>query len=60
MSSLAHQPMQDLSKIYTITYNGETYNFQEIKKELLHYGYKFKSNSGTEVVIYAYIHWGVK
>jgi asparagine synthase (glutamine-hydrolysing) len=60
LSALAHQPMQDLSKVYTITYNGETYNFQEIKKELIQYGYHFKSNSDTEVVLYAYIHWGVK
>ncbi len=60
LSALAHQPMQDPSKIYTITYNGETYNFQEIKKELLQYGYNFKSNSDTEVVLYAYIHWGIK
>jgi len=60
LSELAHQPMQDLSKNYTITYNGEVYNFQEIKDELLSYGYRFKSRSDTEVVLYSYIHWGVE
>jgi asparagine synthase (glutamine-hydrolysing) len=56
LSSLGHQPMsfQDL----TITYNGEVYNFQEIKQELAGYGYGFTSNCDTEVILKAYHHWG--
>ena len=52
------QPMCDAEgKIY-ITYNGEIYNFKEIRKTLIEKGYIFNTNSDTEVVIYAYKHWG--
>ncbi|MEM5830965.1 MAG: asparagine synthase (glutamine-hydrolyzing) [Candidatus Aenigmatarchaeota archaeon] len=59
LSPLGHQPMVDDRNEIIVVFNGEIYNFQEIKKELKNLGYKFKSNSDTEVIIYAYKHWGL-
>jgi asparagine synthase (glutamine-hydrolysing) len=58
LSSYGHQPMkfQNLE----IVYNGEVYNFKEIRKDLEKYGYHFKSNSDTEVILKAYHKWGMK
>ena len=58
LSEKAHQPIQDPSGRYTIAYNGEVYNFQTIKKELIDLGYNFISTSDTEVVLYSYMRWG--
>lgn len=55
-----HQPMLDASKNYVIVFNGEVYNFKEIRKELEAEGLVFESNSDTEVVLQAYINWGEK
>ena len=57
-TSAGHQPMSDLSKNFWIVYNGEIYNFQEIRQELIKLGYSFRSNSDTEVILYSYIEWG--
>lgn len=56
----AHQPMTDDTGKFTIVYNGEVYNFAEIKTELESLGVCFKSHSDTEVILYAYIKWGEK
>ena len=53
LSSKGHQPMFDNEKSVCIVYNGEIYNFMELRQELKK-EYKFKSNSDTEVIIYAY------
>lgn len=45
---------------YFITYNGEIFNFKELKNQLQDNGYVFKTNSDTEVVLYSYIKWGEK
>ena len=58
LSDLAHQPMISENKEVIISYNGEVYNFQEIKKELEGLGITFKSTSDTEVILKAYIKWG--
>lgn len=50
------QPMQ-LRSLYTITYNGEIYNYVEIKAELLKKGYQFQTQSDTEVILAAYDYW---
>lgn len=55
LSSAGHQPMH--YKNYTIIFNGEVYNFQEIKKELISLGHSFLSNSDTEVILHAYEEW---
>lgn len=56
LSKAGHQPMT--YKHMKIVYNGEIYNFEEIKKVLEKKGYKFKSNSDTEVILAAYNEWG--
>ena len=43
---------------YTITYNGELYNTQEIRKELEYLGHHFRGHSDTEVLLHAYAQWG--
>ena len=57
-STAANQPFEDLSKRYVIVFNGEIYNYREIKAELIQKGYNFKSQSDTEVLLYAYIEFG--
>ena len=53
-----NQPMCDIEQnIYTI-FNGEIYNFKELRKELQRCGYLFRTNSDTEVLIYSYKEWG--
>src|SRR3989304_4043784 len=59
LSSLGHQPMSNENGSIWITYNGEVYNFKEIREELSQRGYNFKSNSDTEVVIKSYEEWGI-
>lgn len=58
LSPLGHQPMKSEDGNYLIILNGEIYNFKEIRKELENFGYKFKSNSDTEVALYSFIKWG--
>ena len=55
LSSHGHQPMK--FEHLEIVYNGEIYNFKEIRNELEKYGYKFDSNSDTEVILKAYHKW---
>lgn len=52
------QPMADLSGRYMLVFNGEIYNFIEIREELVSLGYKFVSDSDSEVLLNAYIEWG--
>ena len=58
LSQGAKQPMISSDNRYFITFNGEIYNFQSIKKELEKEGYAFRTSSDTEVIIYAYSCWG--
>lgn len=60
LSPLGHQPMFDSSGRYVLIYNGEVYNYIEIRDELKKLGYIFKSNSDSEVLLYSYIEWGEK
>ena len=57
LSSDGHQPMHYLDR-YTITYNGEIYNYLELKEELLSFGYQFHSETDTEVILASYDKWG--
>ncbi len=55
--------MQPMSRrygatVYTVVYNGELYNFQELREELKELGYQFQSRSDTEVLLTAYMAWG--
>ena len=58
ISDAANQPMSDPSGRYWIVYNGEVYNFLELRKELESLGWHFRTNSDTEVILYSYIEWG--
>ena len=60
LSSHGHQPFISDCENYVIVFNGEVYNFQSIRVELEELGYKFISNSDTEVILYSYKHWGIK
>lgn len=53
-----HQPMTDPTFRYTIVFNGEIYNFAELKSSLMSLGHVFKSSSDTEVILAAYSEWG--
>jgi asparagine synthase (glutamine-hydrolysing) len=60
LSPLGHNPMSwDGGRLW-ITYNGEIYNFRELRKELEALGYHFRSQTDTEVVLAAYDRWGVE
>jgi asparagine synthase (glutamine-hydrolysing) len=58
LSSAGHQPMFSEDGRYVIVFNGEIYNFQEIKAKLLALRHKFFSHSDTEVVLRSFIEWG--
>lgn len=58
LSPLGHQPMHRDN--LAIVYNGEVYNFKEIRFELQNLGYTFSSDSDTEVILRSFQHWGVK
>lgn len=54
-----HQPMVTEDKRYALVYNGELYNFRELRRELRVDGVRFRSNGDAEVVLYALARWGV-
>lgn len=58
LSPLGHQPMQTKDGEFVITYNGEVYNFMNLRIELESLGYHFHSRTDTEVILKAYQHWG--
>lgn len=58
LTSAGHQPMITSDQAYAMTYNGEIYNFREIRKELEEIGYSFISKTDSEVVLNAYAAWG--
>lgn len=58
LSELAHQPMCEEKSRVWITYNGEVYNYPELREYLKTKGYSFVSNSDTEVVLKSYLYWG--
>src|SRR3984957_1994239 len=57
LSPAGHQPMQDKETGNWIVYNGEIYNFREIRSELESHGVGFNSHSDTEVILKAYAKW---
>lgn len=59
LSKNGNQPMSALSdRELKIIFNGEIYNYKKLKKKLIIKGYKFKSNTDTEVILNGYIEWG--
>jgi len=57
-TSTGHQPMFSYDERYVVVYNGEIYNYIELRDELKSKGYFFKTNSGTEVLLTAFTEWG--
>lgn len=57
LSQAANQPISTRDGRYTIVYNGEVYNFKEIRNELQSLGHSFSSQSDTEVVLHAFSEW---
>src|SRR3984885_144 len=53
-----HQPMSDERQSVWVVFNGEIYNFLELRRELEGYGHVFRTNSDTEVIIHGYKQWG--
>jgi asparagine synthase (glutamine-hydrolysing) len=53
-----HQPMSDQEESVWVVFNGEIYNFLELRRELQGYGHVFRTNSDTEVIIHGYKQWG--
>lgn len=60
LNSRSNQPFFDVSKRYSIVYNGEIYNYHELKNDLLKKGYVFNTSSDTEVLLYHLIEYGAE
>lgn len=58
LSSAGNQPMITTDEKLCIVFNGEVYNYLDLRKELEERGYKFKSRTDTEVILYGYREWG--
>ncbi len=58
-SPAGHQPMITSDHRYVLSYNGEIYNYRELRAQLEAEGYWFRSKTDTEVVLYALAHWGI-
>jgi len=58
LTKAGHQPMFDKSRNLAISFNGEIYNYKEIKKILVNQGYSFDTETDTEVILYSYQEWG--
>ena len=59
LSKAGNQPMYNEDETVAVVYNGEIFNFKELRKELLKKGHKFKSNTDTEVIVHAYEEYGI-
>jgi asparagine synthase (glutamine-hydrolysing) len=59
LSENGRQPMFDLTERVGIVFNGEVYNFQEVRERLVSKGYRFRSQSDTEVILNAYLEYGI-
>jgi asparagine synthase (glutamine-hydrolysing) len=59
LSPAGHQPMTNEDGTLWITYNGEIYNFQELRRELEMKGHSFRSHTDTEIVLHAYEEWDI-
>lgn len=58
LSSAGHQPMHDVDGSLSIVFNGEIYNFSELRRELIGRGHPFRSQTDTEVILASYREWG--
>ncbi len=59
LSEAAAQPMVDVEGVVRVTYNGEIYNYRELRQQLASLGHRFQSDSDTEVLLEGYKRWGI-
>lgn len=59
LSEAGRNPLSNNDGSIWITFNGEIYNFQQLRKELEDFGYRFRTRTDTEVIVHAYEHWGL-
>src|SRR5919106_204477 len=55
-----HQPMSDAEETVQVVFNGEIYNFQELRAQLEAHGHRFRTRSDTEVIVHGYKQWGTE
>ena len=60
LSKMGHQPMIASTGGVSVVFNGEIYNYQELRSDLIKKGYSFRSKSDTEVLLNAYLEWGAE
>lgn len=60
LSEAGHQPMHSADKRYTLVFNGEIYNYRELRALLRQDGYNFSTDTDTEVLLSAWMAWGVE
>jgi asparagine synthase (glutamine-hydrolysing) len=60
LSSVAHQPMTDATSRFVLVFNGELYNYAELRAELIRSGHSFRGTGDTEVLLAAWAQWGVE
>lgn len=59
LTAAGNQPMSTADRRFVISYNGEIYNFRELRRELENLGYRFNSRTDTEVILHGYREWGL-
>lgn len=60
LTAAGNQPMHSHDGSYTIVFNGEIYNYKELRQELIAFGYQFATDSDTEVLLVSWCHWGAE
>src|SRR3990172_5347852 len=58
LSDSANQPMTDADEQVVLVFNGEIYNYRELRKQLLDLGHEFRTNGDTEVLLHMYLQYG--